>query len=989
MACVVPSSPDAPAGIAAISNETLDGENDAGQFTSIAIGDDDDVHISYIYETTADLRYATNDGGAWSTETVDSVTDASGYTSMAIDSEGKVHIAYFDFTNMLLMYATDTGGSWTTDMVDGSGDVSGFISLAVDLNDKVHISYYDSADDDLMYATNAGGSWDISAIDSGDNVGGHSSITVDSHGGIHISYCDYTDTALKYATNATGSWTTSTIDSEGTVGYFTSIAVDSSDHVHISYHDDTNGAVKYATNSGGSWACEAVDGESGIGDITSISIDAEDHVHISYCDRIDVDLMYATNAYGTWSIQTVDSTGDVGSYSSIAVNSTGVAHISYYDSTNHDLKYATVAPCVIHGWVNDSETMQGIEGAQVMAFLTDFEFSPYLDPIMAQTTANETGYYELTLPGGATALMCGASGHYSYTVEFNTTELTEYRLDIILDPEPTVPTADMSLDPVSDVSSHNPLTVSVECEDFNIYMVFIYIGRIQELSGDYVDFHPVAGAAAVPMWDTGTDDFLYTYENDVFEGTYTWTASAEAGYLTNDTASEYIDIWSHRSIDGVESYGIAGYYSNETLEGEVGRAWFDLLTGEYLGFEFGESLLHEPSTLPPAPADDHTGMLTPFSLTYRIATDWMGTGNPPPADFLSYEEQLFEERPTMGLTLRMTYIAPSGDYVALMIVMDEAANYNGSVELFSVDTDAPSADCGSDRTVSCGDEVTLDGSASSDNVGIASYQWDLVDGEAVTLTGAEAAHTFELPGTYAVTLTVYDGAGNSGTDTMTVTVVDDEAPVADAGEAPTDVEAGETVTFNASGSSDNVGIVNFTWELTDAADVVLYGESADYAFSDAGEFLVTLTVRDAAGNSDTDTLTVSVSEAPVNDPPVADAGDDETIGPGSVYTFDGTGSSADVVNHTWTFAYDGEERELYGETPSWTFDIAGEYTVTLTVTDDLGATDADTVLITVEEEGSQLALLVAAGAVAAVAAVGAALLLLRKRKGSGGPPPQG
>jgi len=977
------------AGITAISSETLDSENDVGQFTSIAIDDEDDVHISYIYGTSADLRYATNEGGAWTTDTVDSTTESSGYTSIAIDSGGKIHIAYFDFINMVLMYATDTGGSWATNIVDDSGDVNTFISLAVDFNDKIHISYYDPSDDDLRYATNAGGSWDISTIDSADNVGGHSSIAVDSHGCIHISYCNYTDTALKYATNATGQWTTNTVDSAGTVGYFTSIAIDSSDHAHISYHDDTNGALKYATDSGGSWACETVDSEAGIGDITSIYVDSKDHVHISYCDRIDLNLMYATNAYSAWAIQTIDSSGDVGSYSSIAVNSTGVAHIGYYDMTNHDLKYATVAPCTIHGWVNDSETMLGIGGTQVVAYMTDFDYVPYDSPVMAVATTNETGYYELSLPDGATALMCGAYGYYSYTLEFNTTGLTEYRLDIVLDPEPTVPTADMSLDPVSNVSSHNPLTVCVECEDFNIEMVFIFIGRIQEMTEHYSTFHPVAGAAAVPAWDSGSEDFIYTYEEDVFEGSYTWAASSRGGYLTNGTCSEYIDIWSFGSMDGVESYGVLGYYSNGTLEDEVGRAWFDALTDEYTGFEFGETLLHEPSSLPSAPADDHEGILLPFSLTYTINLDWMGVGDPPPTDFLTYGEHLYEERSVMDLTLPTTDTALSGDYVALMLVADEVSNYNGSVATFTVDTDAPSADCGPDQVVSCGDEVTIDGRESSDNVGIASYEWDFVDVEPMTMTGIEVVHTFDVPGEHTVTLTVTDGGGNTGTDTMTITVVDDENPVADAGEAPTGATAGDTVTLSASNSTDNVGIVNYTWEFTDVSEVVLYGETVEYVFSEAGEFVVTLTVRDGAGNTDTDTISVTVLEPPINDPPTADAGDDEAISTDTEYTFDGSGSSADSTNFTWTFIYDGGTKTLYGETANWTFDISGEYTVTLTVTDDLGATDTDTVTITVEEEGYPLSLLLTAGIVAAFVVVAAAILLMRKRKASGGSPPEG
>jgi PKD repeat protein len=256
------------------------------------------------------------------------------------------------------------------------------------------------------------------------------------------------------------------------------------------------------------------------------------------------------------------------------------------------------------------------------------------------------------------------------------------------------------------------------------------------------------------------------------------------------------------------------------------------------------------------------------------------------------------------------------------------------------------------------------------------------------MTGIEAVHAFEVPGEHTVTLTVTDGGGNTGTDTMTVTVVDDEDPVADAGEDPTGVTAGDTVTLSASNSTDNAGIVNYTWEFTDVSPMALYGETVEYVFDEAGEFVVTLTVRDDAGNTDTDTVTVTVSEPPVNDPPIADAGDDEVISAGTEYTFDGSGSSSDATNFTWTFVYDGGTETLYGETANWTFDSSGEYTVTLTVTDDLGATDTDTVTITVEGEGYPLSLLLTAGILTAFVVVAAAILLMRRKRPSEGSPPE-
>jgi len=87
---------------------------------------------------------------------------------------------------------------------------------------------------------------------------------------------------------------------------------------------------------------------------------------------------------------------------------------------------------------------------------------------------------------------------------------------------------------------------------------------------------------------------------------------------------------------------------------------------------------------------------------------------------------------------------------------------------FFIDAVAPVADAGLDRTVNVGATVNFDASASSDNMGIVSYEWDFGDGQ--TGTGMTIAHTYTSPGTYTVTLTVRDAAENSDSDTTMVTV---------------------------------------------------------------------------------------------------------------------------------------------------------------------------------------------------------------------------
>ena len=266
----------------------------------------------------------------------------------------------------------------------------------------------------------------------------------------------------------------------------------------------------------------------------------------------------------------------------------------------------------------------------------------------------------------------------------------------------------------------------------------------------------------------------------------------------------------------------------------------------------------------------------------------------------------------------------------------------------------PVADAGPDQSVDEGTTVTFDGSGSSDNVKVVSWTWTFTDGLLRTLTGVKPTYRFDPPKVVIVTLKVTDKDGNSDTDTMNVTVNDIMKPVAVAGPDQV-IGEGTLVTFDGSGSEDNIGIVNYTWTFNDGTgDIELYGVASSHTFNLLGVYTVTLNVVDAAGLRDADTLNVSVQDVTT---PISVAGDDQTVDEGEPVTFDGSGSTDNVgiINYTWTFNDGSDDITLYGVAPSHTFSVPGVYTVTLNVTDAVGLWDSASMTVTVRDITSPVA----------------------------------
>jgi hypothetical protein len=322
--------------ISSFSPSTVDATDDVGKYTGIAIDSLDKVHISYMDDTSDDLKYTTNASGSFVDEVVDSGGSVGRHSRLDTDSSDTVHIAYYDSTNTALKYAYGTASSWTISTLDNTGDVGTFLDIIVDSSDEKHIAYY--GDGSLKYTT-SGTAFTLETLDSADpeTIG----LDTDSSNTVHISYRD-TSGNLKYAFGTAGSFTTQVLDT----GDFANsrLDVDSNDNVHIVYRDTASDILKYATNLSGAFEIFTVDSFALSGIIpfwTDLVVDDLGLVHITYYDANNTELKYALGNGDNFFTQVIDDVAaNTGQYSSLDIDSSNQIHSASYDVTNRDLRYS-------------------------------------------------------------------------------------------------------------------------------------------------------------------------------------------------------------------------------------------------------------------------------------------------------------------------------------------------------------------------------------------------------------------------------------------------------------------------------------------------------------------------------------------------------------------------------------------------------------------------------------------------------------------------
>ena len=938
------------------TNKMIDSEGEGGTFTSIALDSLDRPHISYYEYSHQDLKYAHFDGTEWQIENADS-GGVGMYTSLKLDSNERPHICYYDPANRDLKYTYHDGTKWNNETVDGLGFVGLYCSLALDGNDRAHISYYDESAQDLKYAYFNGIGWEISVIDTYMNTGTFTALTLDSNDRPHISYVDQSEYKLQYAYFDGNDWWNRTVDPDVGTGMYSSIAVDSHGRAHISYYANTQGDLKYAFNNSGDWRLNRPDTEGDTGRYTSLVLDEDEEPHITYYDDTDGALRYIYRVDTVWIRETVDSDGSVGKCSSLALDSNGLGHASYSKGWNTGLKYA---------------------------------FRDLTPPALDSDNSPEFGT---------------TGDYYQFNISASDNDVVKA---VYVDWTHSILTQNISL-----------------MESYGYWTGNARLGRsLEDLAYTvYVKDGANNFYASLEQKRTVQDNDPPSLDTDRSAITGT---TGDRFYL-NLSASDNIEVgevivnWSHGRLGGNHSLDRSGNYWTGYITSDNGSV--ENLTYTVFVKDTSDQLLRSaekdvaildndpPVLMNPAGTDvPSTGEM--FDLTL-ILNDNIGIES-------ATVHYTFDDLSFLDATMEPVINGVEGEWKVGIDIPQDAVYMNYSVsasdeanndletdyyyllvkdivgpELVSDDTAGiPTTGEGFDFTATVGDNigvVTVDLIYTFDNVdyleepleNMIEDTWSVKVN--ISSSAAYVNYSFKIS----------DSEGNVfETDPVYQVVRDNDDPKAKAG-PDVEFDEGSQVTFDGSGSTDNIGIESYTWTFTyDGSQVTLDGIKPDFDFIIADSYNVTLTVEDGAGLESIDYVNIKIWD--ITEPKAIGTIDGEAIEEGARYQvrkgatakFDATGSTDNtgIEKYEWNISEDG--KSLLGRSRDNMFNSAGVYTVTLKVTDADGNSDVITFEIEVtkkkEESSSMGTIIIISVVVIVIGGVVVLLLVLMKKKGKGG-----
>lgn len=240
-------------------------------------------------------------------------------------------------------------------------------------------------------------------------------------------------------------------------------------------------------------------------------------------------------------------------------------------------------------------------------------------------------------------------------------------------------------------------------------------------------------------------------------------------------------------------------------------------------------------------------------------------------------------------------------------------------------------------------EVSLQWSPSSDNMAVACYFIYRDSVHVSTAFSTSYTDTGLTQGTtYDYEVVAYDRAGNPSdpAQVSVTTKTPNDSPTAAFTYSPANPTVNDLVSFTDLSNDSDGSIVSWMWDFGDSSTSSIQNPTHQYQTN--GPKLVTLTVTDDDGASNTTSVTITM----LNLAPIADF----TYSPitversASVYFTDTSTDDGSITSWSWDF---GDGDTSTSRNPSHVYDTKGSKTVTLTVTDNDGMSNSTSQTLTV------------------------------------------
>jgi PKD repeat protein len=344
---------------------------------------------------------------------------------------------------------------------------------------------------------------------------------------------------------------------------------------------------------------------------------------------------------------------------------------------------------------------------------------------------------------------------------------------------------------------------------------------------------------------------------------------------------------------------------------------------------------------PPPPAALTADADGPYTVNEAQPLTLDGSGSK--GDIATYAWDLGDGTPGAGPKPVHTYPDGPKQYTVTLTVTDTKGQTATDTAQVTVNNLPPTANAGGPYTCEVGETIQLDGTCddpSSVDAATLTCTWADFSGAALSQPSYNCPTT---PETRTVTLTATDKDGASAQSTALITVVPAGARLIADADGPYSGVAGSPVTVDGSGSSPADRITSYEWDFGDGQTGT--GAVITHTYAASGTYTLTLTVSDGV-TQDTDTATATITAEGGNQPPQAVV--TQRVIPKTsnrCYSFTGSASQdpdGQIVSYVWDL---GDQTTRIGPEIEYCYTRAGTYRVTLTVTDDGGATSTATTTV--------------------------------------------